>query len=427
MADVTNREAKTETNHYPSYLECVANALYGSPEPLTLEALIATVERTRPLSRGGRNAIHRAVDALYQAVPVSAMRVGWLPHLLRGNTIRHSLEADEARRGFIFLDELEHAFFFPAFFQEQLESAERTLKIELFGGPVVAAKAAAEQDIWALQLDAEFRVWLDEQGVMPDDDLIMRADDAPSGRYTLRLQPREVRDEEAIAKRNRDLARTAEEAATELAHRRTGLFTWELVARLIGSGIFRDPVPADDMHYVLEEYSRLHLVEGVGYELELIAPAIGQDGEEARTRGQSLKQPTAADPGKHLKPPRLGGRSVGEVNQRSQPQGGDMDLFDFGGSAADDEDSCDAYEEYLEAHEASERKDEPLSHTDFHLLEAELESLVDLELEFGYLMNDQQARKTLLADRIFIDPESLVDGSWDEGDDIDPDSPALWN
>lgn len=104
-----------------------------------------------------------------------------------------------------------------------------------------------------------------------------------------------------------------------------------------------------------------------------------------------------------------------------------MDLFDFGGSAAGDEETCDAYEEYLEAHTTAKRPDEPLSHDDFHLLEAELESLVDLELEFGYLLADQTARKQELADRLFIDPETLVDGPWDDGDDLDADSPALWN
>lgn len=415
-------DTKAESKRYPSYLECVARSLTASREPLTLEALIADVERTRPLTKGGRNAIHRAVDGLYQAVPVGSTRVGWLPHLLRGSSIRHSLEADEARRGFILLDELEHAFFFPEFFQEQTHYAPRVLKIELFGGEVIQATTAAEREIWALHLDAQYRIWLDDQGVMPNDDLIIRADDAPAGRYTVRLQPREVRDEEAIDRRNRLLARTAEEIAAELMHRRAGLHTWELVARLVGRGVFRDPVPADDMHYVLEEYSRLHLIEGNGYELEMVEPGRADNNGHALTRGRALTDRVAA---RLVKPAR--DASFQSSNQRSQAQGDDMDLFDFGDSSAGDEETCDAYEEYLEAHETAAREDEPLSHDDYHLLEAELESLVDLELEFGYLLADQTARKQQLADRLFIDPESLVDGPWDDGDDLDADSPALWN
>ena len=91
------------------------------------------------------------------------------------------------------------------------------------------------------------------------------------------------------------------------------------------------------------------------------------------------------------------------------------------------EDTCDAYEEYLESLKASGRKGKPLSHDDFHLLEAELESLVDLEMEFGYLLPDQIQRKEALADRLFIDPETLVDGGWDDDDDLDAPSPGFWN
>ncbi len=277
---MTERPASssTEKNHHPSYLDCVTRVLASSPEPLTLDALIAAVEQMRPLTRGGRSAIQRAVEALYQAVPVGSSRIGWLPHLLRGRTIRHSLEADEARRGFILLDELEHAFFFPEFFQEQAHEGPRVLHVELFGGAVIDAVAAAEHEIWALRLDSPFRTWLDDQGVMPNDDLIIRADDALAGRYTVRLQPREVRDEETIDAHNKLLAHAAEEAAVDLLHHRPSLYTWELVARLIGRDVFRHPVPADDMHFVLEEYSRLHLRKGLGYELELVEPNIDHNG-----------------------------------------------------------------------------------------------------------------------------------------------------
>lgn len=415
-----NAGTKPETTRYPSYVECVMRSLMAAREPLTIEALIADVGRTRPMTKVGRTAIQRAMDGLYQAVPVGSTRVGWLAHLWRGSTIRHSLEADETRRGFVLLDELEHAFFYPEFFQEQAGALTRVLHVELFGGPVIKAIAAAEHEIWALHLDPQFVVWLDEQGAMANDDLIMRADDAFAGRYTVRLQPREIRDEETIDKRNRQLAAAAEEIAAELMHRRGGLYTWELVARLAGSGVFRDPVPADDMHYVLEEYSRLHLVQGVGYELELEEQGSFDSDKQPLTRGQELAQRVASKP---VKPART---SPQNSNQRSQALGDSMDLFDFGASTGDEE-TCDAYEEYLEAHTTAGRKDEPLSHDDFHLLEAELESLVDLELEFGYLLADQQARKGALADRLFIDPETLVDGPWDEGEDLDADSPALWN
>ena len=58
----------------------------------------------------------------------------------------------------------------------------------------------------------------------------------------------------------------------------------------------------------------------------------------------------------------------------------------------------------------------PLNHIEFHLLEAELEMLVSLEQEFGFLMPEQERRKGELADRLFIDPDFLLGGDWDQDD-----------
>jgi hypothetical protein len=59
-------------------------------------------------------------------------------------------------------------------------------------------------------------------------------------------------------------------------------------------------------------------------------------------------------------------------------------------------------------------------------LEAELESLLSLEEEFGYLLADQNARKEYLADYLFIDPETLLDNDGDGSDYNDFDDPPFW-
>jgi hypothetical protein len=66
-------------------------------------------------------------------------------------------------------------------------------------------------------------------------------------------------------------------------------------------------------------------------------------------------------------------------------------------------------------------RDAPLSHSDYHLLEAELETLLGLEQEFGYLLPEQNKRVEDLAERLFIDPESLRDFD-DSDEDFDDDS-----
>jgi len=428
----------SNASRFPTYATCVERVLSHSLEPLTIEELVEGVRNHRPITKGARSAIDRALESLYQAVPLGDSRFGWLPHLLHDSTIRHTLEAEEMRQSFILLDELEHALFFPRFFQN-LEAEERILHVDLFGEELLDAQLAARSGMWALVFENRFAQWLDDAGASPGDDLLITVVDAPAGRYSVRVQPVEARDESVIHERNADLARLAEELGQEILCRRSSLYTWQLVARLIGKGFFQRHIPPDDLHFVLEEYSRLHLVEGLGYELQLAespsreqkrsageAPpkrSLRRDSEgtqraQAPKSGTSLntgkasrKTPDSNDPAERSR--NSNGRIVfGPSRQRPNTQGkqGDAMKSPFE-SDEQGEDTCEAYEEYLAAYEEAHRLGEPLGHDDFHLLEAELESLVDLELEFGYLMADQNQRKMELAERLFIDPESLVDGN----------------
>ncbi len=79
---------------------------------------------------------------------------------------------------------------------------------------------------------------------------------------------------------------------------------------------------------------------------------------------------------------------------------------------------CEGYQFYLAEFNLMMPEEDPLSHMSFHLLEAELEMLVGLEQEFGYLMPEQEERKRALAARLFIDPDMFYggDGDWDQSD-----------
>ena len=173
---------------YPSYPECVSATLAQAGEPLTFAALMAKVAEMRPQTKGSRVAVYRAIEELYQAVPLEpygggvheSRRFGWLSNLLAGSTIRHSLEREEVRGGYVRLDELEHALLVPNFFQE-LEPAPRMLTISLFGGAQVSAEVNANRDVWALDIGNALVGWLDEQGAMSDDDLIIQVEDAADG------------------------------------------------------------------------------------------------------------------------------------------------------------------------------------------------------------------------------------------------------
>jgi hypothetical protein len=400
-----------KAERYPSYTTCVARALSASPQPLTIDALLSTIGRQRPVGAGARQAVYRAVRELYQAVPVAPSRVGWLSHLLNGSTFRHPLAAEEVRRGYLLLDELEHAVFFPQFFQNHRADV-RHVTVELMGGPLVTAEAGIERKMWSLRLGSEFSAWIEEQGGQGRDDIVITVKDAMLGDYLMRLQPRESRDEEAIQEQNMRVAMAAEEVISSLRRADKVIPTWELAALLIGRDLFSGAVPPDDLHMVLHKFSMLRIQEdGAGYTYD------------HRVSSSAVKHPASGQA--HLASDGADDLPAPPEWEVTEPMAWIDDDDTLDGEAG--EDTCIDYESYLEAHRMEGGPGEPLSHSDYHLLEAELETLLGLEQEFGYLLPEQNKRVDDLADRLFIDPESLrEDDDADFPDHFDDDHSPFW-
>ena len=278
-----------------------------------------------------------------------------------------------------------------------------------------------------------------------------------------------------VRARNLELTQTAEELVSEDRRERIAMPTWELAARLIARGQFTHDVPPDDLHYVLHEHSLLQYQQGAGYTLSSESKFRAGDfhanrtvddarSGSARTRSQarSNQYPTTSlfdyprapsefdelpDDGlgfgddigfgddeqdlfidsppdgfaSHLLGGLLGDDAGKELDWMSMPL--DDRPFDFS------DDGCQFYQEYLENFYTADGEGAPLSHPDYHLLEAELEMLVGLEAEFGYLMPEQAQRQQALADRLFLDPNSLFsDDSGASGfsDYSDEDESPFW-
>jgi len=406
------------TARYPSYATCVVRALSASQQPLSIDALLTTIGRQRPVGKGARQAVYRAIREIYQAVPVAPSRIGWLSHLLQGSTFRHPLATEEARRGFLLLDELEHAVFFPQFFQTQRPDT-RVLTIDLMGGPTIQAEAAIERKTWSVRLGAPFAEWIEYQGGQGRDDVMITVRDAVKGEYLLRLQPREGRDEETIRDRNIQVALAAEDIVTSLRRADKVVPSWELAALLIGRGAFYDPVPPDDLHMVLHKYSMLRLQDGVGYILDTRTPALAANRRRSAPAADATNAADAGDWDDDL--------SSMDMDDLEDPLAW-LDDEDVPTEGVSDEDSCPDYESYLEGYRMSDNDEPPLSHSDYHLLEAELETLLGLEQEFGYLLPEQGKRVDELAIRLFIDPESLRgdDGVNPSGFADDDDDTPFW-
>ncbi len=408
---------------YPSYLTCVAEVLSNSPTPLSIETLVSRIAKKRPVGSGARSAVYQAIGKLYQAIPVGSGRFGWLTCLLRGQFFRHPLTRGEIRKGTLLLDELEHAVFFPQFFQTHRPDM-RLISIELMGGPTLQVHAEIERGTWALRLGQPFTEWVDQAGGTTEDDLLIQVSDAVSGEYRIRLHPKESRQEGLIRERNAVLSRAAEQIVGRDRRARAAMPVWELAGALIGQSVYSEEIPPDDMHFVLHEYSNLRLIEDAGYTTN------GQDSSSGDAAPNGVETPSKAE-----KPPK---NRYGFLFENGDGTGFDQ-FFEGSGhpelpswewgrgelwASESEGDSCEAYQAYLSELKENAPDMTPLNHTEFHLLEAELEMLVSLEHEFGFLMPEQERRKNELADRLFIDPDYLLGGDWDQDDHGDV---PFWN
>jgi hypothetical protein len=408
---------------YPSYFTCVAEILSNSKTPLSVDTLVSRVANRRPVGNGVRSAVYQAISKLYQAIPVGSGRFGWLSCLLRDQYFRHPLARIEVRKGTLLLDELEHAVFFPQFFQTHRPDT-RLISVELMGGPTLQVHAEIERGTWALRLGPAFVKWVDQTGGANEDDLLIQVKDAVNGEYGARLQPKESRQEDLIRKRNVVLSRAAEQIVGKDRKSRTAMPVWELAGALIGQSVYSDEIPPDDMHFVLHEYSNLRLLDDAGYTTD------GQDDSTGDAAPHGREVPSKAE-----KPPKnryeflienWDGAGLDQIFQGNGHSG--IPSLEWGRgelSSADSEgEECEAYQAYLSELKESAPDMSPLNHIEFHLLEAELEMLVSLEHEFGYLMPEQERRKNELADRLFIDPDFLLGGDWDQDDHGDV---PFWN
>ena len=407
-----------DSQRVPSYAECVATILQQADRPLTLDELLDQMSALRELGAGARTAASRALSHLFQAVPVTRERYGWLPKLVTGSYIRHPLSEQEVKRGFLMLDELEHAAFFPEFFQDHART-ERNIRINLLDGPSLMGTAYVERRTWSLHLGEEFAHWVDRLGGSGNDCIIIYADDAEQGEYTLRLQPHEMRDLEELKARNFQLAMTAEAIVQEDRRHRALVPTWDLAAGLLARGLYKPTTPPDEVHAVLYHFSQLVLEEGEGYKFE----------PEQKRRIERLT-PHRNDRNHDAVDSAM--RFLGWLEKDGDEPAEDwLDVFaeadlddidDFGA----EEEYCNAYLRYLDRVSMAEPGAETLSHRDFHLVAAELEYMLALEQEFDDLLPDQIDRKLMLAERLLLDPEAISNEDLDIPDNPDYDDPPFW-
>lgn len=410
-------EVGSSTTEQAGSISYIAELLRTSPEPVDVSYLVSSLEERNLSHNLAQTLVEQALDEIYQAIPVGLGRYGWFSTLLQGNVIRHPLTTEEANQGFLLLDELEHAAFFPEFFQSH-QPNDRILHIELFGGPTIAAEAYIERKTWSLSMGSQFVKWIDMQGGEGQDDILIIVKDATAGEYLLRLQPREARDDSSIQNRNVQISLIAEEIVRNECGKHGAIPTWDLAAHLVGHGAFNDCVPPDDLHCVLHQYSLLRFNSGSGYSLEA---NMGQQNSSLPNTGPNISK-VVPQPDSEFTPPHTDQLceenwsrwpeealiGSGPYDQEDDDATTELNAYD-GSCLLSDQD----YEAYLDKVFQAGLMDSPLSQDEFIILKAELEALVNIEQEFGYLLTEQRHRCHELTSCLFMDSNSIQDDDAD--------------
>lgn len=398
--------------HYLQMVDAVKVMLQEAPAPLNIQTLVMGLAADFNVTEDEIASTLRDILAdLFQAVEVRGEQYWWLTNVLNGKNVRHPLTDQEATSGFLLLDELEHAVLFPEFFQTH-QADDRILELQLFGGPRIPAEAYIENKTWALRLGDQFSEWVELLGGQGSDDLIIMVDDAAAGKYTMRLLPREIRDDNEIQSRNVNLSLLAEDVVRRTCEPNIALHTWDIAAALLASDLFNEMTPPDDMHCVLHQYSMLKFNGKVGY--------VYDPNDKAPKQTQSTSK--TFPPFGFSDSTESGSADVATQGKRIDPEKTqELTVMDdlFG-------DRVDAdYDYYVEKLHQIGLVDAPLNKQDFLLLKAELKALMHIERDCGHLLEEQRLRRHELISYLLIRPETLLDDS-DFPDSQDYDDPPCW-
>ncbi|MBI3977703.1 MAG: hypothetical protein HY331_05910 [Chloroflexi bacterium] len=236
----------------PSYADLVYEVMQAAGRPLTFREIFDEVNRRRPVTtRNPKGTIRGALGQGRQLISLGDGRYGYLPDLVQGSLLRIPLTEQElADHRLICPAEVREALW-PGFFEVEKRRAERPVQVSLpDGDEVVLSVEFFGEGMWGSSMPDRLLRYLMENRASPGDSLLVRVRDARAGRVEARFEPRQQRDDAAVAGRNRELA---DAVYGILCQSRDPVgFTWDISVKLLARGLYRSDVAPDALKTVLE-------------------------------------------------------------------------------------------------------------------------------------------------------------------------------
>ncbi len=238
-----------------STTDLVLRVLREAHEPLTVEQILAGVQKLAPVhSANPKNTMRKAISQMFVVQPTADGRYAYLPYLLADNRFRQPIERGALMERDILLGPELVTALWPSTFEIAKRRSESPALLRLQGQEQAEAERAYRAiEGWGLVASETFWDWLESWKPRTGDELIFTVLDADAREYSVEFSHRDQRDEPRIIERNLEIGNQAE-GLLKAAH--DPVILSNLAVRLIGLGMYRDPVPPDPLRAILENDHR---------------------------------------------------------------------------------------------------------------------------------------------------------------------------
>ncbi len=243
-----------------SRAQAIRQALEQAEKPLSFDQLLAATRKTLRLNasslKTGLNAVSSSYGPEARLIQRPAEdKYGWLPNLVIGAILRHTLTREELKRQLLFFEPEIMTALWPSgtrFGQVEAldcqmpEGNSMTLTVGMVG-------QESWRTVWGTQAEPDLWTWLRRQGARAEDALIFQIEAGARARCRIAFERKTARNEVRIQARNTVLADAAF-AFVQTHHR--GVRLDDSAARLLAQGIYHDPCPPDTLESVVNRDPR---------------------------------------------------------------------------------------------------------------------------------------------------------------------------
>jgi hypothetical protein len=244
----------------PSRAQAIRQAMEQAEKPLSFDQLLAAIRKSLPLDvqglKAGLNAVSNSYDPEARLIQrLAEDQYGWLPKLVIGAVLRHTLTREELKKQVLFFEPELMTALWPAGIRfGQVEAVDcqlpegnsMTLMAEMVGEKGWRA-------IWGTRAEPTFWEWLRGQGAQAHDALIFQVEAGARASCRITFERRTAQDAARIQARNAVLADAAF-AFVKTHYRDIPLD--DIAARILAQGVYHAPCPPDSLESVVNRDPR---------------------------------------------------------------------------------------------------------------------------------------------------------------------------